>query len=119
MPEVVGYFTLTIKSILTDGISKEVIKRVDGFSKNRDCINFYLIGQLGLSDKYIGNGLGDYLLYDAINLIEYSNVIIGGRYILVDAFNCKPVIHFYERNGFIKLETLENSPSSIKMIYKI
>ncbi len=107
------------KPILTNGISKEFIKKVDGFSKNRKCIYFHLIAQLGLDDSYIGNGLGDYLLYSAINLIEDANKIVGGRYILVDAFNCNPIIHFYNRNGFMELPTIEEDKNSIKMIYKV
>jgi len=118
-PEIVGYFTLTIKPILTDGISKEMIKKIDGFSKDRKCVYFYLIEQLGLSDKYIGSNLGHLLLFTAMDMIETSQKIIGGRYILVDAFNCKPVVEFYNRNGFTKLTTLEENPISIKMIYKI
>ena len=118
-PEVVGYFTLTMKPILTDGISKEMIKKIDGFSKDRKCVYFYLIGQLGLSDKYIGSKLGYILLFSAIEMIEQSTKIIGGRYILVDAFNCKPVIEFYNRNGFTKLATSEDNILSQKMIYKI
>lgn len=118
-PEIVGYFTLTIKPILTNGISKEMIKKIDGFSKDRKCVYFYLIGQLGLSDKYIGSNLGHLLLFTAIDMIETSQKIIGGRYILVDAFNCKPVVEFYNRNGFIKLATSEENLVSIKMIYKI
>lgn len=118
-PEIVGYFTLTIKPILTDGISKEMIKKIDGFSKDRKCVYFYLVGQLGLSDKYIGSNLGHLLLFSAIDMIEESQKIIGGRYILVDAFNCKPVVEFYNRNGFTKLITSEDDSISIKMIYKI
>lgn len=116
---VIGYFTLSMKPILTEGISKEVIKKVDGFSKNRKCIYFYLIGQLGLDDDYIGKGIGEFLLFNAITLIEDANFLVGGRYILVDAFACKPVIEFYEKNGFTKLVTQEDNKSSVKMIYKI
>lgn len=119
IPKLIGYFTLAIKPIITDGISKEIIKKIDGFSKSRKCIYFHLIAQLGLDDKYIGRGIGDYLLHNAINLIESVNQIIGGRYILVDAFNCEPVIHFYYRNGFTKLATIEDDTTSVKMIYKI
>ena len=108
-----------MKPILTNGISKEVIKKIDGFSKERKCIYFYLIGQLGLHDEYMGQGIGDFLLYHAINLIENAHLILGGRYILVDAFACTPVIKFYERNGFIKLITKDENELSIKMIYKI
>ena len=116
---VIGYFTLSMKPILTDGISKEVIKKIDGFSKNRKCIYFYLIGQLGLHDEYIGKGIGEFLLFNAIDLIEQSHTYIGGRYILVDAYACTPVIDFYERNGFTSLVTQEERESSVKMIYKI
>ena len=108
-----------MKPILTEGISKEVIKKIDGFSKHRKCIYFYLIGQLGLHDDYIGKGIGEFLLFSAINLIEDANFAVGGRYILVDAFACSPVIHFYEQNGFTKLVTQEDTPNSVKMIYKI
>ena len=65
---VIGYFTLSMKPILTDGISKEVIKKIDGFSKNRKCIYFYLIGQLGLNDEYIGQGVGEFLSTMLLNL---------------------------------------------------
>lgn len=117
--QVIGYFTLSMKPILTEGISKEVIKKVDGFSKNRKCIYFYLIGQLGLHDDYIGKGIGEFLLFSAINLIEDANFVVGGRYILVDAFACTPVIKFYEQNGFTQLITQEKNKDSVKMIYKI
>ncbi len=116
---VIGYFTLSMKPILTDGISKEVIKKIDGFSKNRKCIYFYLIGQLGLHDDYIGRGIGDFLLYNAFDLIEDANKSIGGRYILVDAINSPPVLHFYKKNGFTRLITQEENSNSVKMIYKI
>ena len=116
---VIGYFTLSMKPILTEGISKEVIKKIDGFSKNRKCIYFYLIGQLGLHDDYIGKGIGEFLLFNAIDLIEKSHTMIGGRYILVDAYACPPVIGFYERNGFTPLITEDESELSVKMIYKI
>jgi len=96
-----------------------MIKKIDGFSKDRKCVYFYLIGQLGLSDKYIGSNLGHLLLFTAIDMIEISQKIIGGRYILVDAFNCNPVVEFYNRNGFTKLATSDKNSVSIKMIYKI
>ena len=117
--QIIGYFTLSMKPILTEGISKEVIKKIDGFSKNRKCIYFYLIGQLGLHDDYIGQGIGEFLLFNAISLIEDSHLIVGGRYILVDAFDCLPVPHFYEQNGFTKLVTQEESDLSVKMMYRI
>jgi len=116
---IVGYYTLSMKPILTEGISREVIKKIDGFSKNRKCIYFYLIGQLGLHDDYIGKGIGEFLLFNAIEMIERSHALIGGRYILVDAYASEPVIDFYERNGFTRLVTQEDNPTSIKMIYKI
>jgi len=59
------------------------------------------------------------LLFNAIELIEKSHIMIGGRYILVDAYASPPVIEFYERNGFTSLVTEDENRLSIKMIYKI
>ena len=51
--EIVGYFSLSISLFLTENkLSKSKIQKIDGFDKNRKCLYFFLIGQLGLDDKY-------------------------------------------------------------------
>ena len=99
--EVVGYFTLSMKSLSTIGMSKTSIKKIDGVSNSRVCIHSFLIGQLGISDNYAQDKLGILLLDDAVNN--------------------EKVIKFYTDYGFSLLATNidESENSSMRMIYKI
>ena len=119
--EVVGYFTISMKSLSTNGMSKTSIKKIDGVSNSRVCIHSFLIGQLGISDNYAEYKLGTLLLDDAFSKIEMAHDLVAGRYVLVDAINHKKVIKFYRESGFALLDTnLEESENgSIRMIYKI
>jgi len=119
--EVVGYFTISIKSLSTSGMSKTSIKKIDGVSNNRACIHSFLIGQLGISDNYAEYKLGTLLLDDAFLKIEMAHDLVAGRYILIDAVNNEKVINFYRENDFTLLDTNieECDSNSIRMIYKI
>jgi hypothetical protein len=119
--DVVGYFTISMKSLSTNGMSKTSIKKIDGVSNSRVCIHSFLIGQLGISDNYTESKLGTLLLDDAFLKIEMAHDLVAGRYILVDAINHTKVIKFYKESGFTLLDTnLEKSENgSIRMIYKI
>ena len=59
-----------------------------------------LVGQLAVSDGYMGQHIGDEIL-DAIKswFIEPLNKT-GCRYIVVDALNNPKIFDFYQRNGF-------------------
>lgn len=59
-----------------------------------------LVGQLAVSDGYMGQRIGDEIL-DAIKswFIEPLNKT-GCRYIVVDALNNPKIFDFYQRNGF-------------------
>ena len=119
--EVVGYFTISMKSLSTNGMSKTSIKKIDGVSSNRVCIHSFLIGQLGISDNYVEYKLGTLLLDDAFSKIEMAHDLVAGRYILVDAVNHEKIIRFYTEYGFALLDTnIEDSESNnIRMVYKI
>lgn len=119
--EVVGYFTISMKSLSTNGMSKTSIKKIDGISNSRVCIHSFLIGQLGISDDYAEYKLGTLLLDDAFSKIEMAHDLVAGRYILVDAINHKKVLNFYTENGFALLDTNveESENGSTRMIYKI
>ena len=119
--EIVGYFTISMKSLSTNGMSKTSIKKIDGISNSRVCIHSFLIGQLGISDNYAEYKLGTLLLDDAFSKIEIAHDLVAGRYILVDAINHEKVLNFYTENGFALLDTNveESEDGSIRMIYKI
>lgn len=119
--ELVGYFTISMKSLSTNGISKTSIKKIDGISNSRVCIHSFLIGQLGISDNYAEYKLGTLLLDDAFSKIEMAHDLVAGRYILVDAINHEKVLNFYTENGFALLDTNvdKSENGSLRMIYKI
>ena len=113
--EVVAYFTITISTLHTDGISPQVIKLLDGYNDSVTSIPCFLIGQLGKSDNYKMRKVGEYILDDAIEIIDQSQHALGGRFILLDAINKAQVIKFYEANAFFPIENNPDS-ESVKMI---
>lgn len=121
--EIVGFFTLKIKGLLTEKLclSTELLKKLSGgyaSSTDTDILNFYLIGQLGVAKKYQGQKFGEQLLATAIDLICESQANVGGRYILVDAIKDKRVLDFYKKFGFAELQNIE-SEETITMIAPI
>jgi len=112
---VAAYFTITISTLHTDGISPDVIKLLDGYKNDIQSIPCYLIGQLGKSDKFESFKIGEYILNDAIEILDQSQLSLGGRFILLDAMNHDKVINFYENNAFFPIEQ-DPDADSIKMI---
>ena len=113
--EISAYFTITISTLYTEGISPNVIKLLDGYKDNSASIPCFLIGQLGKSDILEPRKIGEYILDDAIQIIDQSQNALGGRFILLDAINKAQIIKFYKINAFFPIE---NDPNfeSIKMI---
>ncbi|OLS40810.1 hypothetical protein BTR25_07950 [Bacillus sp. MRMR6] len=63
--EIIGYFTLLIKSFdLTKEVSNESRRKLTG-NKNATVFNTILIAQLGRSDQYKGRVSGDIVLHFA------------------------------------------------------
>ena len=111
---VAAYMTLGIKSLLTNGLSDETIKFLDGYTSEMPSIPCYLIAQLGKSDE-CKHKIGKFLLDDALNIIDNSQNSLKGRFVLIDAVNNDKVIEFYKQNSFKVLEN-DTSSKSIKMI---
>lgn len=113
--EIAAYFTIAISTLYTDGISPDVIKLLDGYKNDTKTIPCFLVGQLGKSDKFWSLKIGEYILNDAIEIIDRSQLFLGGRFILLDAVNEHKVIKFYKNNAFFPIEEGPNF-ESIKMI---
>jgi len=113
--EVAAYFTIAISVLFTDGISEDVVLLLDGYKKETKTIPCFLIGQLGKSDKFASKKIGEYILSEAVSIIDDSQSALGGRFILLDAINEKKLIKFYEDNAFFPIEDNPES-DSIKMI---
>ena len=115
--EIVAYFTISLNVLETSNLSKSTIKKIDGIDKNRTEIACFLIAQLGKSDTCT-HLIGTAILVDAIDTIVEVSKIIGGRVVVLDAINHTKVIKFYERNHFVRLETI-SSTDSVKMYYPL
>ena len=118
--EIIAYFTLSLKVLNTNGISKTLIQKLDGVKKDRENIPCYLIGQLGKSSK-CNYKIGQYLLDRAIQEIERVNIILGGRFIILDSVNEKKVIDFYTKkpNNFKPIKDYDKEDSNVTMFYPL
>lgn len=108
-PVLVGFFSLTTKSVTIKGSSlnhhwRSRLKRFahyDAELKRYD-ISLPLIGQLG---KNYANGYnhlitGDQLLSFACGKIREVQQIVGGRMVYLECEDKPELLSFYERNGF-------------------
>lgn len=107
--ELVGYFTLTNKTVSIPGanISNAKKKKVRNFStydEETDCYQCaaILIGQLGKNYAGGNNQLlsGKDLLSIAINEIRQAQKIIGGRLVYLECEDKPRLVSFYEANLF-------------------
>jgi len=116
----VAYFTISLKVLSTEGLSKTLVKKLDGIDKHRDSIPCYLIAQLGKHSSLIEK-IGKYLLDDAIETIKDANHVVGGRFIILDAVNKKKIIEFYQKepNSFISLKSINTDDENIQMYYPL
>ena len=115
---IVVYFTLAINYLETDKFKSEIIQILSGYASYIDKTNAipcYLIGQLAISDEYRKQGIGNFLLTDALKIADNAQTSFGGRFVLIDSVNNDKVINFYEQNSFIAIEN-DKSLKSIKMI---
>ena len=111
---VAGYFSIGITYTLTNKLDKAVVKFLDGYTDETIAIPCYLVGQLGKSDS-CKEKIGNYLLDDALSIIDKAQDSLKGRFVLIDAVNDDKVINFYKENSFILIEN-STSNKSVKMV---
>lgn len=119
---ILAYYTLSLKAIdFRDTVSKSMIQKIDGFSKNVESVAAILIGQLGKDEVYGERISGKKLLEYAINSIYIVQDIIGGRVCFLeteDNENNAKVIDFYEENEFVTLQH-DKSDRYLQMFRKL
>lgn len=117
---ILGYFSISLKVLeLSDELSNRKRKILDGLSaklhgrviKSVPC---YLIGQLAKNSDISGEQAvdGTELINRAISIIRSAEMLVGGRYVLVECRDTPELIKFYEDNNFEQFEKLpfENAP---------
>ena len=96
-----GYFTLSLNALpFRDSVSKNTIKRIDGFSKDVNAVGIVLIGQLGKDSEKAKGLSGIQLLNMCIEAVCKVQEIIGGRFVMLECQDITKVVEFYKKNGF-------------------
>jgi len=100
-----GYYTLANNSIPQSWIPTEFQKKLP---KSYTSIPTTLLGRLAIDSRFQGQGLGKYLLIDALKRSFEMSKIIGSFAVVVDPLD-KDAERFYSQYGFVVL------PNSGKM----
>ncbi|MEZ5941127.1 MAG: GNAT family N-acetyltransferase [Planctomycetaceae bacterium] len=93
-----GYYALSNHTVIYDALPDDQAKglpRID--------VPVVLIGRLGVDLSTQGQGMGEFLLIDAVRRAEYLAEKIGIRAVEVDAIN-DAAQKFYQRYGFLSLK---------------
>lgn len=103
---VLGFYSIAPHIFnIVDGISKNKVKKLDGFNKNAKSIQCWLIGQLAKNDNYSSEITGKEILEFAEETIIVLHKLAGLRTILIECKNEDKLIKFYENNKFEVLQT--------------
>ncbi|NLX47591.1 MAG: hypothetical protein GXY70_05445 [Euryarchaeota archaeon] len=91
-------------AVSSDKISKNTMRRLVGMyfdPKSKEVqVPCYLLGQLGKNDEVAGSLSGDELMQIAMQAIQDSHRVIGGRFVKVDCADREGLLRFYGSHGF-------------------
>ena len=115
--EIVAIATLSYDGIKTNNLdnpSRNAFQRKIPQQKRHRSYPAVLIGRLGVNKSFQGHGLN--VGTQLMNALKYwfvdENNKAACRYMLVDAYNTVPTIHYYVKNGFKPLYKTEQSEKS-------
>ena len=111
---VVCAFSFSASSIKTADLPGSRRKKVKEFVPREKSLKSYpgiLIGRLGVSTQFSGQGVGGQLM-DIIKDFCLSNFPDFVRYLLVDAYNEPAVIRFYQKSGFALVFSTEEQENA-------
>ena len=108
---IVTAFSLSNDSIrltnrITDEYKEQFLDDTDLRDKSLKRFPAVLIGRLGTSKDFAGQGYGTAIM-DFIKVLFRTNNRTGCRFLIVDAPNRPETLHYYEKNGFHYLITDE------------
>lgn len=96
--EIAGYYTLAAYSVSPGALPPEVAGKLPRYP----LIPAAILGRLAVSEKYKGQGLGEYLLLDAMQRSLHQSEQLGLFALFVDAKD-EQAANFYQRYDFIPL----------------
>jgi GNAT superfamily N-acetyltransferase len=96
-PTVRGYYALSSHAVTFDALPSDQAKGLPRIN-----VPAVLIGRLAVNKSMQGQGLGEFLLIDALRRAEYLSDKVGVRAVEVHALD-DTARRFYERYGFLSL----------------
>ena len=93
--EIIGYYTLSAASFGKQDLPIRLAKRLPHYP-----VPAAIIGRLAIDLRSQGQGLGEFLLLDAILRVVHASNAIGVYAVIVDAKNDQAAA-FYKRYGFM------------------
>jgi ribosomal protein S18 acetylase RimI-like enzyme len=100
---IAGYYTLSQYAITLDAIPEEIAKKLPKYPM----VSATLLGRLAVSIEFRGQGVGEFLLMDALHRSFSSSKQIASAGIIVDAKD-ESASRFYKKYGFVELPKTEN-----------
>jgi predicted N-acetyltransferase YhbS len=97
---VIGYYTLSSSSILTDSLPSSMRKKIP---QSYETVPVILLGRLAVDLRYMGQHLGGDLLLDAMKRSLAASVVVGSSAIVVDPLD-EEAKTFYLKYGFAQLD---------------
>lgn len=98
--KLMGFYSLTMTQIDMSALPDQLRR------KHQASTAAGLIARLAVDTKYQGNGLGEWLLVDALKRLLIASDSVGFPLVIVDAK--EDAIGFYEQYGFKPFNDLEN-----------
>lgn len=90
--EIMGFYAITMAELISDNLPEQSRKRLPAK------VPVFRIGRLAISQGFQRKGIGEFLLFDAIDRASRIAMEVGGVGLVVDA---KPMaVDFYQRYGF-------------------
>ncbi|MEH6703871.1 GNAT family N-acetyltransferase [Galbibacter orientalis] len=94
-----GYYTLSNTSVSSDFIPNQIRNKLP---KAYNSIPATLLGRLAIDNRFQGQGIGKYLLIDALKRSYEISKTIASFAVVVDPID-QDAENFYNKYGFIKL----------------
>lgn len=101
-PEILGFYAISLTELLNPDLPEPLRKRLP------HKVPAFRLGRLATASAHQGKGIGETMLFDAIDRVTRLSGEIGGTVLIV---NAKPsATSFYDRYGF---EHMESHPHNL------
>jgi predicted GNAT family N-acyltransferase len=100
---VAGFYTLSQYSVDLVTLPEEIVKKLPKYPE----VPATLVGRLAISERFRGQGLGEFLLLDALYRCLQQSKQVASAAVVVEAKD-EAAKRFYERFGFLSLPETPN-----------